>query len=554
MAEVSQKAKTSEAAPADRGRTIFGINPMKVLFAMEYVLQGLANPFQGITYHSFFKHFRFDYGLTEAATQQLFSRSYLAWSFKPIIGFLMDAYGKTKVVLAFLLLSGAAFYLLTPLVDLSVMLFFWLMFALSVLFACTDVAVDRATVIAGDEESKTTGRSKAASVGLNQAICWAAIYGTSIVSAAAGGFLADNLPVKKLLIALAAVPLLVFLVVLRLPRDTAKPIPIKESVNAFWHGLNTGPVLWIILFYFLYHFQPALGALWTNYLITEVKFTQTQIGYADSVSYAGYFIGVLLFARYGIRWQDQFGFRKLFRIFIVLSMLLGFTQYLIIEPRLTRITNAIHTLCPGADIGTVRWSYYAAYNFFLSIVTSFIRMCTFSLVGAIIPSRAAGSLFAGFMSVSNLAYSFSYASGSWLYENGLQYGFLRTMENALFGLATPAGGKMSISLLIFIGSVACLFSLLVVRVLPDRRETQATEGDPNDPVGPGHDPDVRLDATVRRNANWATLAGGIALIALQIFGWGGNPISSVIISFFAVTLLRRIFLDYWRKTHPLAAG
>lgn len=285
-----------------------------------------------------------------------------------------------------------------------------------------------------------------------------------------------------------------------------------------------------------------------------MKFTQTQIGYADSVSYAGYFIGVLLFARYGIRWQDQFGFRKLFRIFIVLSMLLGFTQYLIIEPRLTRITNAIHTLCPGADIGTVRWSYYAAYNFFLSIVTSFIRMCTFSLVGAIIPSRAAGSLFAGFMSVSNLAYSFSYASGSWLYENGLQYGFLRTMENALFGLATPAGGKMSISLLIFIGSVACLFSLLVVRVLPDRRETQATEGDPNDPVGPGHDPDVRLDATVRRNANWATLAGGIALIALQIFGWGGNPISSVIISFFAVTLLRRIFLDYWRKTHPLAAG
>jgi len=45
---------------------------MKVLFAMEYVLQGLANPFQGITYHSFFRHFHFTYGVSEAATQSFF--------------------------------------------------------------------------------------------------------------------------------------------------------------------------------------------------------------------------------------------------------------------------------------------------------------------------------------------------------------------------------------------------------------------------------------------------------------------------------------------------
>ena len=59
-------------------KTIMGLNPMKVLFAMEYVLQGLANPFQGITYHSFFRHFHFTYGMTEAATQVFFSKSYLS--------------------------------------------------------------------------------------------------------------------------------------------------------------------------------------------------------------------------------------------------------------------------------------------------------------------------------------------------------------------------------------------------------------------------------------------------------------------------------------------
>ncbi|MCP3871640.1 MAG: hypothetical protein GY699_00575 [Desulfobacteraceae bacterium] len=91
-------------------KTILGMRPVKVLFAMEYVLQGLANPFQGITYHSFFKHFHFTYGLPEAATQGLFSKSYLAWSFKPVIGFFMDAYGRTRTVLIFLLISGALFF------------------------------------------------------------------------------------------------------------------------------------------------------------------------------------------------------------------------------------------------------------------------------------------------------------------------------------------------------------------------------------------------------------------------------------------------------------
>jgi len=52
-------------------KTIFGMNPMKVLFPMEYVFQGLANPFQGITYQPFSRHFRFDYGMTAAVNLPL---------------------------------------------------------------------------------------------------------------------------------------------------------------------------------------------------------------------------------------------------------------------------------------------------------------------------------------------------------------------------------------------------------------------------------------------------------------------------------------------------
>ena len=523
-------------------KTVFGFSPLKVLFAMEYVLQGLANPFQGITYQPFFKHFRFHYGMTEAATQMFFSKSFLAWSFKPVIGFFMDAIGKTRMVMIFLLLSGALLYLLAPLLDVSAAFFFGLMFTLSILFACTDVAVDRATVLASDEESRSSGRSKAAAVGLNQSICWAAIYGTSIVAAASGGWIADHVPIRYLLFGLAAVPLLVFLVVLRLPRDTARSIPLKDSIANFWRGLNTGPILWIVLFYFLFHFQPAMGALWTNYLIETLRFTQTHIGYAEGVSYAGYFLGVLLFAWQGVRLQDRYGLKSVFRIFILLSIGLSLTQYLLVDPLFSRVTERIGSFLPGVDRGTVRLGYYALYSFLVSIVSSFIRMSTFSLVGAVIPVNAAGSLFAGFMSVANLAFSFSYAAGSWLYVNGLNYGICRALQDFLFAIPGAPGDKMSISLLIFIGSLAYLTSFLSVHMLPDAARTRALPAE-TEPPPSGPEPYEALGTALLRKVNSACAAGSAVLFVGLFWAWDLDLISSLIITFFVATFLRKVFLD-----------
>jgi hypothetical protein len=527
---------------AMKQKTIFGANPMKVLFAMEYVLQGLANPFQGITYQPFYRHFRIDYGRTEAETQSLFSKSYLAWSFKPLIGFLMDAIGKTKLIMIFLLLSGASLYFLTPFFDVSAIVFFWLMFALAIFFACTDVAVDRATVLISDQESKSSGRSKAATVGLNQSICWAAIYGTSIVSAGLGGWMADHLAVKYLLFGLAGVPLIVFWVVWHLPQDTARSIPLKNSVANFWNGLNTGPIVWIILFYFLFQFQPAMGALWTNYLIESLHFTQTQIGYTEGVSNAGFFLGVLLFTGLGVKLQDRYGLKSVFQIFILLSIGLNLTQYLLVDPTFSRIAEWMHAFLPGVEIGTVRLGYYATYTFCVSIVASFIRMSTFSLVGAVIPINAAGSLFAGFMSVANLAFSFSYASGSWLYTNGLNYAMARHLQSFLFGIPSVPGDTMSISLLIFIGSMAYWLSFLSVHMLPDVRQTRATSDTSESLIGPMQF--KALGSGFLRKVNFAGLTGAVLLFIVLFWLWGLELIGSLIIAFFAFTFLRKVFLDW----------
>lgn len=540
---MSTDSKTEPQQTRDEGRPIFGIKPIKWLFAAEYVLQGLANPFQGITYQPFFSHFRYTYGLEEAAVQKLFANSYLAWSFKPIIGFIIDAIGKTRSSLVLLLGGATLFFLIAPVIDLSANIFFWTMFILSIVMACTDVVVDRATVVEGDEESQSSGKSKAATVGLNQAICWTAIYGTSILSAFFGGRIAEDTPVKYLLWALAAAPFLVLLIALRLPKDNHPAIPIKTSVVNFWEGLNTGPILWVVVFYFLFHFQPQAGAIWNNYLIETLHFEQSEIGTADSAAYVGYFFGTLVFARWGIRWQDAWGLKRLFIIFIPISALISLTQYLMVDPLFTQITDGLATL-PGLssmDKDNVRLGFLATYQCVLYFINGFIRMCTFSLVGVVIPAAAAGSLFAGFMSVANIAYSFSYSTGSWLYTDGLNYGFVRDLQASLFGVPGKAGDELHISMLVLASSLAYLLSFAAVQKLPDRRETLSTEDASQTMIGPEHF--KALGADRLRLINQVTALGMLGVFALLYLRLDQQIIASVLLSFFGVAFLRKVWLD-----------
>jgi MFS family permease len=551
----SKEAASSEAASKEAAdpppRKLFGAHPIKWVFGLEYMMQGLANPFQGITYQPFFKHLRVDYGLSEAAVQTLFARSYLAWSFKPVLGFFIDAYGRTRTMMIVLLGLAVFGYLFTPLLDQGPGLFFWSMFVLSVALAGTDVAVDRATVIEGAEESKATGRSKAATVGLNQAICWFSIYGTGALAALAGGWVAEHLPFKGMMV-LAVVPLVVLLAVWRLPPDRAVPVKVTHSVAQFWSGLNTGPILGVMAFYFIFNFQPAMGALWNNHLIENLHFTQSEVGVSDFASYAGYFLGVLLFTWKGVGWQQRLGLRKIFRIFILVSVAANLTQYLQVEPYFSPVARGLDALLPFLGESGARLLLLCLYSALLAAPLSLIRMSTFSLVGSVVPTAAAGSLFAGFMSVANLGTSFGYQSGSWLYEHGLELGPIRALQSGLFGVPGKAGDELSVSMLLLINSLAFLLSFVCVHVLPDRRATQATEVTEEQHVGPErwH----VLDVGLRRALNVAALGAGTALLGSLVFLLGFEPISAVLITFFSVTMLRKFTLDaLLRRVQPALA-
>jgi MFS transporter len=538
--------------PPARVGTLLGARAIKWVFALEYVMQGLANPFQGITYQPIFRHFTLHYDLSEAATQGLFAKSYLAWSFKPLIGFLIDAHGRTRTLLIGLLGSAALGFALVPLVDTSASLFFAAIFALSVTMAATDVAVDRATIIAADEESRATGKSKAATVGLNQAICFAAIYLTLMVSGFLGGYVADHVAISSLMPLLGLVPLTLLLVVLRLPSDRAVPIPLRQSIGAFWHGLNSGPILAVLAFVFLFHFQPALqGPLWNNHLIEHLHFTQTEVGVSDGMHSAGAFLGVLMFAWKGVRWQDRIGMRQLFRLYIIASVCMGLTQYTMVDPAFSSVARALHRALPFLSEASVRLSYLALYTGLANVPAVLIRMSTFSLVGSVIPVSSAGSLFAGFMSVVSLAYSLAYASGGWLYDHGLELGPVRAFQSSVFGLQGQAGQPLSMQVLIFMSSMAFLASFLCVGFLPDRPATLATPQNEIAPAGPERY--LVLGPGVRRMLNGASWAVGVLALGAARFGGELDWISAVLTTFFSVTMLRKAALEALLRRHERRA-
>jgi hypothetical protein len=177
-------------------------------------------------------------------------------------------------------------------------------------------------------------------------------------------------------------------------------------------------------------------------------------------------------------------------------------------------------------------------------------MSTYSLVGAVVPIGAAGSLFAGFMSVANLGNTFSASSGAWLYDHGMAAAPLRGLQRALFGVAGGPADKLSMHMLVLIGGLAYFASFIAVHLLPGREGTLAG-GTGAAAVGPAR---WRvLPAGLRRTTNAGAVAVGVALLAILVWRLEIDPVASMLTTFLAVCLAREWFLDALLRRRRAAA-
>ena len=197
----------------------------------------------------------------------------------------------------------------------------------------------------------------------------------------------------------------------RLPRDVASPIPLTRSIAQFWAGLNSGSVLGIMLFYFLFFFQPQAGSdLHQLHGRRRCTSRRRRSASATAPGYAGYFVGVVLFVWKGVRWQERYGMRRLFRVYIIVGAAVR-------AWRSTRCSIPGSARSPARCRARCRFSTRArCASAFSASTTPLIARADLAVLDEHVqpgrrrdPDAAAGSLFAGFMSVTNLAYTFSYA-------------------------------------------------------------------------------------------------------------------------------------------------
>jgi len=192
------------------------------------------------------------------------------------------------------------------------------------------------------------------------------------------------------------------------------------------------------------------------------------------------------------------------------------------------------------NLDTVRLAFLCVVIAFVAAGDQLIRTSTFSLVGAVVPVGAAGSLFATFMAVMNLGYTFSQKSGAWLYDRGMSVGVLRAVQEAVFGLGGGPADKLSMNMLLLLGSLAYLGSFLAVHLLPGREATLAPGG-----AAPSGGPErwLVLPVRLRRLVDLGAIAVGITLFAILALRAKVDPIASALAMFLGACLLRKAFLD-----------
>ena len=216
------------------------------------------------------------------------------------------------------------------------------------------------------------------------------------------------------------------------------------------------------IFIFLWRFTPSFGAPWQDYFINQVGIDQETYGYFGVVSYIGWLIGAILFAK----WLDKFNIKKVLLWTIVISAVLGMSQLGLTKLDLANsigsnpiirtvgalVAAPVYLVAHGRDIGVHLMTYdgIVYLNFFLDFWLGILYMLSFlallKFVALSTPRNLEGTNFAVFASIMNFGLVFGSVSGGIIYEN-IQYGLL---------------GMNGLQITVWLGALTSLIALIVL--------------------------------------------------------------------------------------------
>ncbi len=494
------------------------ITKNELFFAAVYFVQAAV----GIGALAQFLFTRNELGLDFVQLGILAALPTISWSIKPIYGFLTD-----------LVPIGGyrrrPYLHIMPLITIISWLFIWkfsnsfISYAIPIMIAniglgFTDVIADGLVVQQSDE--KTAGRY--------QSICWGALTVGAIISTFLSGMLLGReiLGIRDMFLITALMPLITFglsflvkekkisdrselkvhnaispkyiyaaifafilTIVMLLPREGQNASLMSISVIAIWFAwfafyfkhlidlkIIGKSIFAAAIFIFLWRFTPSFGAPWQDYFLNKVKIDQETFGYFGVVSYLGWLIGSILFAKV----FDKFNLKKVLFWTITISAILGLSQLGLTKLELANaigsnpiikyigavIATPVYLVAQGGDFWThlMKYEGIVFLSFFLDFFLGILYMISFiallKFVALSTPKNLEGTNFAVMASIMNFGLVFGYISGGIIYEQ-IQTGMI---------------GMNGLQITVLLGAITSLFALIVlpwikIKNSDDRRQT-----------------------------------------------------------------------------------
>ena len=394
-----------------------------IFFAALYFIQSVGDPTSGLVSQPVRSLLR-SWGESPASLATLMALLAIPWSIKPAFGLLSDfvpLLGSRRR--NYLLLANgmaAVSLLLLALIPLSPENR-WLLFALllptTTGIALGDVIVDALMVEKG-QPLGLTGRF--------QSIQWAAANSALLLTGVAGGYIAETKRQSVAFATCAVLWIFAFAVAWRFAgKDREEDLSgesFRETRAALLGILRDPLFLAICALLTLWSFNPVWGSVLYLHMTEGLGFSEQSFGNVTSAFFAGSLIGSI---GYGIYCRS-----------VRLSTLLHVSILTAI------ISNAIYW-----QLSSLSSAYVVSVIAGAAYMTG--TLIQLDLTARIIPARAAATIFAAVMALTNFAGSASEAFGGWLFEAGKQ----------------AYDQKTAFSLVVLVSVAAAMSCWLVVPVL-----------------------------------------------------------------------------------------
>lgn len=476
----------------------------ELFFAAVYFVQAAV----GISALAQFLFTRNELGLGFVELGILAALPTISWSIKPIYGFLTDLvpiYGYRR----------RPYLHIAPLITLFSWLYVWqfsdsfISYAIPITIASvglglTDVIADGLVVQQSDE--KTAGRY--------QAICWGSLTIGAIITTFLSGLLLGReiVSIRGMFLLTAFMPLITFIlsffvkerrisdrselkvhkaispvyiytsviallitIALLYPREGQDMTLASLSVIGVWfiwfalyfrHLMDMKVIGRAIfaaaIFIFLWRFTPSFGAPWSDYFLNQVGIDQETYGYFGVISYLGWLVGSVLFAK----WLDKYNLKKVLFWTIVLSAVFGMSQLGLTKPELANaiggnplikytgavLATPVFLIARGGDFWHFLMDFHGIVflNFFLDFFLGILYMLSFlallKFVALSTPKNLEGTNFAVFASIMNFGLVFGSVSGGIIYEN---------IQQGMFGLN-------GLQITVWLGALTSLLALIAL--------------------------------------------------------------------------------------------